>query len=255
MNPDARETWQQAFAPPTTTPVPAHVRDLAEGAALDPVWENEIGGLTFRASGVEGVRYIKYGPLNAETSMAAEAERMKWASAYTPVPRVLAVGADDAHEWLVTSGLPGLSAVDPRWTAEPATAVRAIGRGLRALHEALPVDECPFDWTVPTRVANAAGRGIILPAALREPPPIDRLVVCHGDACAPNTLVGDDGAWSGHVDLGALGVADRWADIAVAAMSTEWNYGPGWHDALVEAYGISPDRERLAYYQALWNAT
>ena len=38
-------------------------------------------------------------------------------------------------------------------------------------------------------------------------------------------------------------------------MSTEWNYGPGWEDALIEAYGVEPDRERLAYYRELWNAT
>jgi kanamycin kinase len=41
----------------------------------------------------------------------------------------------------------------------------------------------------------------------------------------------------------------------VAAMSTEWNYGPGWEDALIEAYGIEPDRARLSYYRELWNAT
>ena len=51
------------------------------------------------------------------------------------------------------------------------------------------------------------------------------------------------------------GSADRWADIAVAAMSTEWNYGPGWEDTLIEAYGVAPDRERLAYYRELWDAT
>ena len=85
--------------------------------------------------------------------------------------------------------------------------------------------------------------------------PIDRLVVCHADACCPNTLIGDDGRWTAHVDLGLLGLGDRWADIAVASMSTEWNYGPGWEDALIEAYGVEPDRERLSYYRELWNAT
>ena len=108
---------------------------------------------------------------------------------------------------------------------------------------------------VPARVAGAAARGIQVPSALRTPPPIDLAVVCHGDACVPNTLLGDDGRWIAHVDLGALGVADRWGDIAVAAMSTEWNYGPGWHDALIAAYGVDPDRERLSYYRDLWNAT
>ncbi len=79
------------------------------------------------------------------------------------------------------------------------------------------------------------------------------LVVCHGDACAPNTLLSDDGRWSGHVDLGFLGVADRWADLAVATWSTEWNYGPGWEEPLLDAYGIDPDRERMAYYRLLWD--
>jgi aminoglycoside phosphotransferase len=77
-------------------------------------------------------------------------------------------------------------------------------------------------------------------SVLSDPPPVDRLVVCHGDACAPNTLIGDGGRWSGHVDLGSLGVADRWADIAVATWSAELNYGPGWERTLLDAYGISP---------------
>jgi kanamycin kinase len=50
----------------------------------------------------------------------------------------------------------------------------------------------------------------------------------HGDACAPNTLISHDGHCSGHVDFGALGTADRWADLAIATWSTIWNYGPGW---------------------------
>ena len=187
--------------------------------------------------------------------MAGEARRLEWAGRYARVPIVLEVGADDDFEWMATRALPGESAVAPRWLAEPAVAVRAVGEGLRALHDALPVADCPFEWSVPSRIANAARRGIRLSDALREPPPIDVLVVCHADACCPNTLIGPDGRWIAHVDLRLLGTGDRWADIAVASMSTEWNYGPGWDDALIEAYGATPDPERLSYYRELWNAT
>ncbi|BAJ74863.1 aminoglycoside phosphotransferase [Microbacterium testaceum StLB037] len=241
--------------PAASEPVPGRVRELAGDAHIEPVWRNALGGLTFRAAGADGIRFVKYGPRNAETSMRAEAERLRWASAFTPVPRALDEGRDATHEWLVTEAVPGLSAVDPRWIADPARAVRAVGRGLRALHDALPVAECPFSWTVPDRLANAAGRGIQVPVELYDAPPIDRLVVCHGDACAPNTLLGDDGEWTAHVDLGALGVADRWADLAAATLSTGWNYGPGWEEALLTAYGVAPDATRLAFYQALWNGT
>ncbi len=89
--------------------------------------------------------------------------------------------------------------------------------------------------------------------ALPTRPPIDRLVVCHGDPCTPNTLIDADGRCSGHVDLASLGTADRWADLAVATWSTEWNYGPGWEDTFLQAYAIEPDPERTAFYRALWD--
>ncbi|MFB7249814.1 phosphotransferase [Microbacterium sp. NPDC056234] len=237
--------------PASSIPVPERVRELADGAALTPVWENNLGGLTFRT---DDDRYIKWGPLDAEANMRDEAERMRWARRWTPVPAVLEQGQDAGHEWLVTAAIAGRSAVDPRWIAEPAAAVRAVGEGLRMLHDALPVKECPWEWSVQSRFANAERRGIRLPDALRDAPEIDRLVVCHGDACMPNTLLDEAGRPIAHVDLAALGTGDRWADIAVASMSTEWNVGPGWDDDLIAAYGIDPDRERLAYYRDLWNA-
>ena len=84
-------------------------------------------------------------------------------------------------------------------------------------------------------------------------PPIDVEVVCHGDACAPNTLISDAGRCAGHVDLGALGVADRWADLAVATWSIGWNYGSGWEPVLLDAYGVDADPERTRYYRLLWD--
>lgn len=236
--------------PVATTAVPDKVRDLARGAALLPVWENGIGGLTFRT---DDGRYIKWGPLDPEANMRDESARMAWARQWIAVPEVIDQGQDAAHEWLVTAALPGHSAVDPRWADRPELAVRAVGEGLRMLHDALPVEKCPWEWGVEWRLAHAQARGIQVPDDLRISPEIDRLVVCHGDACLPNTLLDGTGRPLGHVDLAALGVGDRWADIAVASMSTLWNFGPGWEDTLIEAYGVDPDRERLEYYRRLWN--
>ena len=88
---------------------------------------------------------------------------------------------------------------------------------------------------------------------LRDAPKVDRLVVCHGDACAPNTLLDAKGKFLAHVDMGSLGVADRWADLAVATWSTIWNFGDGFERALLEAYGVESDPERSAYYRLLWD--
>lgn len=255
--------------------VPALVLDLAGARTVRPVWRNELGGLTFELVAATGDRqFLKWNPRGNGIDLDAEATRLRWAAGRTSVPRLLAAGAAAEATWLLTAALPGQSAVSERWLGDPATAVTALGQGLRRMHDALPVAGCPFSWDVEHRRPAAHHRSLAgeserrrwhrehqhltWDAALRllaDPPAVDRLVVCHGDPCAPNTLVGEDGRWSGHVDLGALGVADRWADLAVATWSTGWNYGPGWTRRLLDAYGVEPDEERTAWYRLLWDLT
>ncbi len=231
-----------AAAPREPVELPEAVRRLAPGAVA--VWRNMVGGLTFR----DGDRFLKWNPAGSAASLSAEHERLEWAARFHPVPRVLDYEADAEGELLVTAALPGASAVSDRWIAEPRTAVRAIGEGLRALHEDFPVDDCPFEWSVEARLTG-------YDVDLGSPPEVDRVVVCHGDPCAPNTIVGDDGRWTGHVDFETLGLADRWADLAVASMSLGWNYGPDWEAEFFAAYGIAPDADRIRFYRELWNAT
>jgi aminoglycoside phosphotransferase len=251
--------------------VPAPVARLAAGRPVRQVWENELGGRTFEVGAGAGRCFVKWTPAGG-IDLTEEAARLEWAGPYITVPRVIGQGADDAGSWLVTSPLPGQNAVTQRWRDEPAKAVTAIGAGLRAMHEAMPVATCPFSWTAQDQVADArcrAGRGQLGRAGWHEIhqgltveqalalvadiPPADCLVVCHGDACAPNTLITEDGRCSGHVDVGDLGVADRWADLAVATWSSEWNYGPGWDRLLLDAYGIASDPDRTRYYRLLWD--
>ena len=256
-----------AEPPRVPVKVPSAVENAAAGAAVSPVWENEAGGLTFAVAAQER-RFIKWAPTVSGIDLAAEAARLRWAADITPVPLVIDHGADGEGSWLVTTGVPGENAVADRWKADPAAAVTAIGQGLRAMHDALPVATCPFSWSAEARIADAHRRAAanrLQPARwhavhrpvgvvralelLADTPDIDELVVCHGDACAPNTLLTDDGACSGHVDLGALGVADRWADLAVATWSAEWNYGPDWEGLLLDSYGIAPDDRHTRYYR------
>jgi kanamycin kinase len=231
--------------------VPDVVSRIAVGRPAHPTWANEIGGLTFQIGDGIGREFVKVAPPHPEIDLHREAAKLCWAASYLAVPEVLGVGRDGPLEWLHTAGLPGRSAVDPHWIARPREAVRAIATGLRAMHDRLPADSCPYSWSVPGRLAavsEAARHG------LPEPPPVDRLVVCHGDACAPNTLIDKDGQWCGHVDFGDLGLADRWADLAVAEWSLGYNYGGAWRTEFFDTYGVAPDDERLDYYLTLWTA-
>jgi kanamycin kinase len=211
------------------------VAEIAGNRPVGAVWVNELGGVTFRVGGVEPAEYVKTYPDAVAHLLDDEVVRLRWACRYAAVPEVL----DSGPGWLRTAARPGHSAVDPRWTQRPETAARAIGAGLRRLHDALPVTDCPFG--PPSWVGEST-------------PAPDRLVVCHGDACAPNTLMADDGSCGGHVDLGDLGVADRWADLAIATMSLDWNFPGGrWETVLLDAYGVRADPERIAFYRRRWN--
>lgn len=228
------------------------MRELADGP-VTLVWQNEVGGLTGRVEG-DPPRYLKWNPAGSGESLAAEAERLRWIEGAHPVPEVIDLVVADDAELLVTRAVAGRSAVDPRWAGRSGDAVRAIAEGLRALHS-LPSASCPFDWGVGTRIGAAVEAGLSVPRHLADAPAIDRLVICHGDACAPNTLLSDDGRFAANVDLGRLGLADRWADLAVATMSLGWNYDEYDEAEFWDAYRIEPDHERIGYYRALWNAT
>lgn len=216
-------------------PVPAVVSDIAGRRPVTAVWVNELGGVTFAVGGDPPAEFVKTYPEEVADLLDDEAVRLRWARRHVAVPSIVASGPG----WLHTVALPGRSAVDGEWVGRPADAARAIGTGLRVLHDSLPVADCPFG--APSWIGDGA-------------PVPDRLVVCHGDACAPNTLMADDGSFAGHVDLGDLGVADRWADLAIATMSLDWNYpGEGWQALLLDAYGVAPDAERTAFYRHRWN--
>jgi len=224
-----------AGVPTGPVEVPDLVRAFAEHVD-DVVWANEIGGYTF----VSGDRFLKWNPLGSGVDLEDERARMYWARTIGhPVPVVLDIGRDDYGQVLITRALPGAGAVSAEWLEKPRDAVRAIAAGLRALHEKVPVAACSF--RTPWIPEDA-------------PHPDDGLVVIHGDACAPNTVIGPDGRFVGHVDLGAIGVGDRWADLAIASMSLDWNYGEGFQDEFFHAYGVTPDIQRIAYYRAAWDA-
>ena len=173
---------------------------------MDAVWVNELGGVTFASRSTTAAEYVKVYPDRRGAPVDRRGAAAALGAALHAGARRARVRDGVAAHRATAGPLGGGSALGAR---TPRRGARAIGAGLRLLHDALPVADCPF------------GRPSWVPD---DAPPADRLVVCHGDACAPNTLMADDGTCSGHVDLGDLGVADRWADLAIATQSLDWNY-------------------------------
>ena len=222
-------------------PVPGVVAELAGTARPELVWRNELGGLTFHFDD----RFVKWNPRHTGIDLDRERVRLEWISGRHRAPRVIASGSDEKAQWLLTEAGPGECAVGDTWRARRPEAIRAIATGLRAIH-AIPIDDFPSGWTQEVWV----GRNL---ESLGPRPPLDRPVLVHGDACAPNTLISAAGEWTGNVDFGGLAVRDRWADLAIASLSLDWNFGEGHQTELFDAYGIEPDEKRIRYYRSLWH--
>lgn len=223
--------------------VPDLVAGIAAGRPLSAVWTNELGGTTWRIGDQE---FVKYGLLHPEFDPVLEAEKLRWARAHLRVPEVLGASTEEHFGWLHTRALAGRNTIDPRFRADLTPVVTALGTGLRRLHETAPVPDCRWQWD-PWATLDPETR-----AALGTPPPGDRLVVCHGDPCAPNTIVDDAGDFVGLVDLGGLGVADRWSDLGAAYWSVDYNFGARWWPVFLAAYGIADDPVRRDFHRRVW---
>lgn len=253
------------------TPIERHV----SGWRAELVWESGPGANTWLMTGPAGEQlYLKTRSADAAVPLRDEAARLRWAfGAGLPVPAVLTDCRSGESEWLLTRALPGRTAIDDDLEADPAWLVGVLADGLRQFHDA-PAARCPFRFEAAVAIQHVAARvaaGLIRPddmhpehadlnpaQALAElerlRPAREDLVVCHGDYCLPNVLI-TDGRVSGFLDLGELGVADRWWDLAVATWSVTWNLGPGWEEAFLSAYGVDRDDQRMAFYRLLYDLT
>ncbi|MDX3925610.1 MAG: APH(3'') family aminoglycoside O-phosphotransferase [Shinella sp.] len=253
---------------------------LPAGQEWQPVRLGESGDRVFRRS--DGAAHVKVSePANAAL-LESERDRTEWLAAFgLGSPRVLDWIESEEGACLVTSTVAGVPASELA-SAELGVAWPSIIGRVRDLH-AVPASGCPFARDLATMFARAEDvvrRNAVNPDFLapeqRDVPPADmlaalraqlpvrldqekkELVVCHGDACMPNFMVDPQTLrCTGMIDLGRLGVADRYVDFSllIANSSETWS-GPeeakAAYDRLFSIHAIpQPDRERLAFYLGL----
>jgi len=242
----------------------------------EPVTSGESGAYVFRSA--DGSRFAKCVPAGQQDLLVQERDRVDWLSASgISGPGVLDWIADAGDGCLVTSAVHGVPA-----DSVSAEALRqawpSIAEAVRGLH-ALPAKDCPFTRDLEQMFATAqdvVARGAVnpdfLPVEQQQTPPaellarlaeqVDRrlgqeaadMVVCHGDLCLPNIIL-DPGTldFAGFIDLGRLGRADRYADIALLLANARetWNaesQAIAADDAFAGSYGITLDTGRQQFY-------
>lgn len=259
--------------PCAAVPIPATLSAELEGYEWARDIVGESGGAVYRLHGRSGSPdlFLKHGEGVVADDVTDEMTRLRWLAGHLPVPAVVHFVRTHDQAWLLMTAIPGKTAyqvLESRPDAGPAV-VDALVIFLLRLH-AIPVRECPFNSDHAFRLSRARTR---VDAGLVEADDFDEEregwtaeqvwtamhkllpfapdpVVTHGDFSLDNLLI-RDGEVVGCIDVGRVGIADRYQDLAIL-----WNclgeFDPSLQERLFRRYGIlDVDRRKIQFHLML----
>lgn len=237
-------------------------------------WHSDTLGMssaqTFRIDGPEKF-YLKINAVEPWGGLKAEADALTWLYVRLPAPEVVFYERANGTDYLLIRGLPGLPACDDHWKTNPRRLVETLAESMRAIHSLDPTD-CPFDQRIETKLREVTKNvrlGLIdsdefdsenvgkkpeaiLSQLVAERPQQEDLVVTHGDFCLPNLIL-DDWKLGGFIDVGSLGVGDRYQDLALCLRDlTDELDTDQYTTFFLDVYGLDTvDEEKLRYFRLL----
>jgi aminoglycoside 3'-phosphotransferase-1 len=215
--------------------------------------------------------FLKHGKGSVANDVTDEMVRLNWLTEFMPLPTIKHFIRTPDDAWLLTTAIPGKqhSSVLEEYPDSGENIVDALAVFLRRLHS-IPVCNCPFNSDRVFRLAQAQSRmnnGLVDASDFddeRNGWPVEQVwkemhkllpfspdsVVTHGDFSLDN-LIFDEGKLIGCIDVGRVGIADRYQDLAIL-----WNclgeFSPSLQKRLFQKYGIdNPDMNKLQFHLML----
>lgn len=203
-----------------------------------------------------------------------------WLKGQVPVPEIVIYCVEDGTAYTLMTRIQGKMLCDEEYLNNPKRLIRRVAEGIKMLWK-VDITKCPFRtsrleerlkqarWNVENNLVDMEnvepetfGKGGFenpeeLICWLEKNCPEEDLVLTHGDFCLPNIFACNNKV-SGFIDLGKMGPADRWQDIAIALRSLEHNFtgkyngGKKYFDFsikyLLDELEIEMDYDKYRYY-------
>ena len=224
---------------------------------------------------------LKIQPWSSETDN--EHLLIKWVGGRIPLPEILAYKVENGIAYTLMSKVKGQMLCSAEYLDQPDLLINLAAKGLKLLWN-VDVAECPYQASrLCERLKNAEYNvvhglvdventepGTFGPDGFRDPEdllewlknnkPEEDLVLTHGDYCLPN-IFASGSEIRGLIDLGKMGPADRWQDIAIAIRSLKSNFCGEYSSPehffefephmLLDALGMEMDIQKYRYYVLL----
>lgn len=212
-----------------------------------------------------------------EKNMAA------WLKGSAPVPGISAYCVEEDTAYTLMSRVRGQMLCTEEYLKNPSRLIKLVADGLRTLW-AVDVSGCPYNVSRLDNRLKEARHNVenhlvdmenvepetFGPNGFSEPEelicwleqnrPEEDIVLTHGDFCLPNIFAEGD-LLTGFIDLGKMGPADRWQDLAIAIRSLEHNFSGKYHNGnpyfefepymLLDELGVEMDETKNRYYMLL----
>ena len=193
---------------------------------------------------------LKIEPQNEETDNAYAIT--KWLNQQLPVPTMLAYCVKNGMAYTLMSKMGGKMLCAREYLKEPEQLIKIAAQGLKCLWE-IDVTECAYQSSRLMKRLEAAEYNVMhdlgdldnvepetfgpngfqnpeeLLKWLKSNRPEEDIVFTHGDYCLPNIFV-TGSKINGFIDIGKMGPADRWQDVAIAIRSLTANFAGRYSD-------------------------
>lgn len=200
-------------------------------------------------------------------SLTQEYNALKWLDEKLLIPKIKMFIDNDKCEFLITEAISGEMVCSEQYLKNPLAALDIIADAFNQIYK-IDISDCPFNVALDYKlslVEENVSKGLILKENIKEET-LDRfhnidnilkylkenkfkedLCFSHGDTSLPNILAFNN-KFSGFIDVGECGIADKWFDLAICEKSIKRNFGEKYIKVFYEKLNIIPDRKKLDYY-------
>ncbi|MDO5569358.1 MAG: aminoglycoside 3'-phosphotransferase [bacterium] len=218
----------------------------------------------FRITSDNGIYFLK---ITKNGLLTNEYKKLKWLSTKTIVPKIILHEVIDDKEFLLTESLEGEMVCSNFYLQNPSLGIPII---IDAFDELKKVDiiDCPFNvsldyklnlvkYNLDNNLINIDEIDVSIKNKYKTLQGIydyliknrfdEELCFSHGDISLPN-IFAKNGSFSGFIDVGDCGIADKWFDIAIATRTIIRNYGEEYLKDFYKGINIIPDKFKINYY-------